>query len=110
MQVLARYDTSVDIQTLEDFLKGGMKAYISSVGHVSPGRWFAITLRGRTCLLPPLANVGDMVFIPRGAQVPLTVRKKPHFKNVSTHKLIGDGIMMGEMTSYWNQEIMVRIT
>jgi hypothetical protein len=112
-KVLKRYDTSGDMQAMQDWIKGGMRAYISSMGHVCMGRCFGITLSGRTCLVPPLSKVGDIVFIPKGAQVPLIARRKPQFKNISTHELIGeayvDGVMMGEITNYWKNEIMVRI-
>ena len=81
VKVLARYDTSTDMKTMEDWIKGGMSAYISSMAHVCMGRCFGITLSGRLCLVPPLTKVGDIAFVASGAQVPLVLRQKNDFKN-----------------------------
>ena len=41
------------------------------------GRRFGVNIKGRFCLVPPLARVGDDIVIPHGAQVPFLIRQTP---------------------------------
>ena len=74
--------------------------YESSVVEACIGRGFGITKQGRMCLLPPLTQIGDEVFIPYGARTPFVVRRVQMPKDVGTYELVGEayvqGIMMGE--------------
>lgn len=75
--------------------------YVNCFVEACHGRQFAITKTGSLCLTPPLANVGDRVFIPFGAQVPYLVRKAA---GKDGWELIGEsyvqGLMMGEMMEH----------
>ncbi|PPJ50387.1 hypothetical protein CBER1_06969 [Cercospora berteroae] len=72
--------------------------YVNCFVEACHGRQFAITKAGSLCLTPPLAKVGDRIFVPFGAQVPYLVRKA---EGNDGWELIGEsyvqGLMMGEV-------------
>lgn len=65
------------------------------------GRRFAITEQGRLCWVPPYAEVGDVVFVPFGAQTPFLIRAKGKMQGQDVFELVGEsyvqGIMWGEL-------------
>lgn len=83
---------------------GSLKQYDAAVMESAYGRRFAVTAGGRLCLVPPLAEVSDIVVIPLGAQTPFLVRKEaPLAASVdeSVYRLVGEayveGCMHGEL-------------
>ena len=91
-QIMAIYGLSFEPEDTSSVL-----AYGSSYPEACFGRRFAVTRTGRQCLVPPLSNVGDVIFVPLGSQVPYLIR---HNAESDAYQLVGEayvqGIMMGE--------------
>lgn len=87
---------------LED---GSIKQYDVAVMEASYGRRFAVTAAGRLSLVPPLTEVGDVVVIPLGAQVPFLVREEAPLAagviagaDETGYRLVGEAFVEGCMT------------
>ncbi|KAI5357723.1 putative heterokaryon incompatibility [Septoria linicola] len=91
-QVLARYSL-----TFEPLDGARLISYNSSFVEACFGRRFAMTTAGRLCLVPPLSEPGDMIFIPLGSQVPYLIRTKHESRH---SRLVGEAyvhsVMLGE--------------
>ncbi|KAI0146165.1 HET-domain-containing protein [Xylariaceae sp. FL1272] len=65
------------------------------------GRRVGMTRSGRFCLVPPLTEESDSIFIPLGAQTPLILRRKDDAAPGIRYELVGEtwveGMMNGEM-------------
>jgi hypothetical protein len=97
--------------TQDDFTTYLQRIYklLPSMGAVCANRMFVRTKRGTMALIPQLARVDDIVFIPLGAQTPFIIRKRAEERDVNTGKmrevyeLVGEcyvhGVMNGEMMS-----------
>ena len=82
-------------------MDGSFAAYAGALGHKCCTRCFALSESGRMCLVPPLTEPGDAIFIPFGAQVPYLIRKAAPSDTHNVYTLIGEayvhGIMKGEL-------------
>jgi hypothetical protein len=83
-----------------------------------PGRRFCVTDEGYVGLAPPGAQVGDLVCIVLGAQVPFLLREfhehdKEYTSSISLHRLVGEcyiqGMMRGERMNEERKKIFTLI-
>ncbi|KAI1085344.1 HET-domain-containing protein [Whalleya microplaca] len=79
---------------------GSATSFDLGVMEGSHGRRFAISDESRLCLVPPLTEAGDSIFIPFGAQTPFIIRRNRMSCEKDGWKLIGEafveGVMYGE--------------
>ena len=76
---------------------GSYATYAEIIAQKCLLRCFAITESGRMCLVPPLTELGDAVFIPFGAQVPYLIRKVALSDGRDVYILIGEAYVHGTM-------------
>ena len=85
----------------EQHIKFSPDSYASAFGNACTARCFALSESGRMCLVPPLTELGDVIFVPFGAQVPHLIRKVALSDGHNLYTLIGEAyvhaIMKGEL-------------
>nr|POE47707.1 heterokaryon incompatibility protein 6, or allele [Quercus suber] len=88
------------LETLQSGQTGVASVYDAHVIATCYGRKFAITTEGSLCTVPSLAQIGDVVFVPKGARTPFLIRPKPAETEEGLHELVGEcyvqGIMRGQ--------------
>jgi hypothetical protein len=81
--------------TLDDFVPEGFRLIDRAVGIAQNGRKFGMTREGRMGLVPDHVELGDVVAVLTGGQVPIVLRPEDGY-----HTVVGDayvhGIMDGE--------------
>lgn len=99
-------DTAVDEpfkQEISTYIEDeSLHRYTSAMSAAASGRRLGVTKGGRLCLLPPLSQEGDRIYVPLGAQTPFVIREHPANKENSLWRweIVGEafveGIMDGE--------------
>ena len=108
-----RQTSDTDLYELLDH-DSTLLTYINCLVEACSGRCFAVTEKHRSCLVPPLARAGDIVFIPYGAQTPYLIRlQTSRWDGTKTYELVGElyvqGIMQGEMVGNHHEESVVTL-